>query len=114
MEVSSHALALGRVDGVRFDVAVFTNLTQDHLDFHRDMEDYFAAKATLFTPERATLAVVNIDDEYGRRLADADASVPRRHRVAAERRRRLDGRPTASVRARHAPCSTSRRPRGVS
>ena len=51
MEVSSHALALGRVDGVRFDVAGFTNLTQDHLDFHGDMEDYFDAKAALFTPD---------------------------------------------------------------
>ena len=52
MEVSSHALALGRVDGTTFDVAVFTNLTEDHLDFHADLEDYFAAKASLFTPER--------------------------------------------------------------
>ncbi len=50
MEVSSHALALGRVAGTHYDVAVFTNLSQDHLDFHAGMEDYFAAKATLFTP----------------------------------------------------------------
>ena len=51
MEVSSHALRLGRADGIRFGVAVFTNLTQDHLDFHADMEDYFAAKRLLFVPE---------------------------------------------------------------
>ena len=70
MEVSSHALAMGRVDGARFAVAGFTNLTQDHLDFHKTFEDYFAAKASLFTPERCDLAVVTIDDEYGRRLAE--------------------------------------------
>jgi UDP-N-acetylmuramoyl-L-alanyl-D-glutamate--2,6-diaminopimelate ligase len=68
MEVSSHALVMGRVDGVVFDVAVFTNLGRDHLDFHADMEDYFAAKAGLFTPERARRALVNVDDEFGRRL----------------------------------------------
>ncbi|WP_183094098.1 UDP-N-acetylmuramoyl-L-alanyl-D-glutamate--2,6-diaminopimelate ligase [Nocardioides stalactiti] len=75
MEVSSHALVLGRVDGVVFDVAVFTNLGRDHLDFHTDLDDYFAAKAQLFTPERARLGVVNIDDGHGRRLA-AEATVP--------------------------------------
>ena len=69
MEVSSHALVMGRVDGVVFDVAVFTNLGRDHLDFHADVEDYFQAKATLFTPERARRGLVNIDDPYGRRLA---------------------------------------------
>jgi UDP-N-acetylmuramoyl-L-alanyl-D-glutamate--2,6-diaminopimelate ligase len=68
MEVSSHALVMGRVDGVVFDVAVFTNLGRDHLDFHADMEDYFAAKAQLFTPERSGLGLVNVDDEFGRRL----------------------------------------------
>ena len=66
MEVSSHALVMGRVDGVVFDLAVFTNLGRDHLDFHADMDDYFAAKAQLFTPERARAGLVNIDDEYGR------------------------------------------------
>jgi UDP-N-acetylmuramoyl-L-alanyl-D-glutamate--2,6-diaminopimelate ligase len=71
MEVSSHALRYGRVDGVRFDVAAFTNLSQDHLDFHADMEDYFAAKASLFTPERSARGVVYADDPYGRRLLDA-------------------------------------------
>ncbi len=68
MEVSSHALVKGRVDGVVFDVAVFTNLGRDHLDFHADVEDYFAAKASLFTPERARRALINVDDAYGRRL----------------------------------------------
>ncbi|MDP3712650.1 MAG: UDP-N-acetylmuramoyl-L-alanyl-D-glutamate--2,6-diaminopimelate ligase [Mycobacteriales bacterium] len=71
MEVSSHALALGRVDGVRFDTAVFTNLSQDHLDFHASMEDYEAAKAELFTPRRATRGVVNVDDRAGERIAAA-------------------------------------------
>ena len=69
MEVSSHALVMGRVDGVVFDVAVFLNLGRDHLDFHADVEDYYRAKASLFTPERARLALVNVDDEHGRRLA---------------------------------------------
>jgi len=68
MEVSSHALAMGRVAGTRFAVAAFTNLSQDHLDFHRDMEDYFETKATLFDG-RAEHAVVCVDDEWGRRLA---------------------------------------------
>ncbi|MGN6130399.1 MAG: UDP-N-acetylmuramoyl-L-alanyl-D-glutamate--2,6-diaminopimelate ligase [Nocardioidaceae bacterium] len=68
MEVSSHALVMGRVDGVVFDVACFTNLGRDHLDFHETVEDYFQAKATLFTPEHARLGLVNIDDEHGRRL----------------------------------------------
>ncbi len=68
MEVSSHALVMGRVDGVRFDVAAFTNLGRDHLDFHADVEDYFAAKSSLFTPGRTGLALVNVDDGWGRRL----------------------------------------------
>lgn len=68
MEVSSHALVMGRVDGVVFDVAVFLNLGRDHLDFHTGVEDYYRAKASLFTPERARLALVNLDDEHGRRL----------------------------------------------
>jgi UDP-N-acetylmuramoyl-L-alanyl-D-glutamate--2,6-diaminopimelate ligase len=75
MEVSSHALVMGRVDGVVFDVACFTNLGRDHLDFHADVEDYFAAKASLFTPERARLGLVNADDEFGRRLAN-QAAIP--------------------------------------
>ncbi|MCB9373608.1 MAG: UDP-N-acetylmuramoyl-L-alanyl-D-glutamate--2,6-diaminopimelate ligase [Microthrixaceae bacterium] len=75
MEVSSHALAMHRVDGTRFRVAVFTNLSADHLDFHPTMEDYFQAKARLFTPELADAAVVNVDDPRGRLLRDA-ALVP--------------------------------------
>jgi UDP-N-acetylmuramoyl-L-alanyl-D-glutamate--2,6-diaminopimelate ligase len=75
MEVSSHALALGRVDGLRVDVAAFTNLQRDHLDFHGDMEGYFAAKAALFTPEHAARAVVCVDDAWGMRLA-REATVP--------------------------------------
>lgn len=72
MEVSSHALELRRVDGVEFDVVIFTNLSQDHLDYHGTMENYFTAKTKLFTSRSATgkacQAVVNADDEYGRRL----------------------------------------------
>jgi UDP-N-acetylmuramoyl-L-alanyl-D-glutamate--2,6-diaminopimelate ligase len=69
MEVSSHALAQGRVLGCPFEVAVFTNLTQDHLDFHCDMDDYFAAKALLFSPDYLKgSAVINLDDAYGQKL----------------------------------------------
>ena len=75
MEVSSHALVQGRVDGIVFDVAVFLNLGRDHLDFHGTVEDYFAAKATLFTPRHASHAVINVGDPYGRRLA-ASTSLP--------------------------------------
>jgi len=70
MEVSSHALAEGRVEGLRFDVAAFTNLSHDHLDYHGTMEAYFEAKASLFTAERARCAVVDVDDPWGRRLVD--------------------------------------------
>ncbi len=83
MEVSSHALALGRVDGVRFAVGAFTNLSQDHLDFHADFEDYYAAKRKLFVPDTASAqtptsqsrsvaaqtCVICVDDAWGRRLA---------------------------------------------
>jgi UDP-N-acetylmuramoyl-L-alanyl-D-glutamate--2,6-diaminopimelate ligase len=75
MEVSSHALVMGRVAGVVFDVAVFTNLGRDHLDFHADMDDYYAAKASLFTPDRARAGLVNADDVWGRRLVE-EASIP--------------------------------------
>jgi UDP-N-acetylmuramoyl-L-alanyl-D-glutamate--2,6-diaminopimelate ligase len=79
MEVSSHSLSLGRVAGTSFDVAIFTNLSQDHLDFHADLEDYFRAKASLFMPPEqgpsrlasTAIGVVNIDDKYGRRLASS-------------------------------------------
>lgn len=74
MEVSSHALALGRCEAISFDVAIFTNLSQDHLDFHSDMEDYFGAKRLLFESGPGH-SVVNVDDEYGRRLAAEFESV---------------------------------------
>jgi len=70
MEVSSHALALGRADAIVFAVAAFTNLGRDHLDFHPDEEAYFEAKASLFTPERTRRAVLNVDDPRGRQLAE--------------------------------------------
>jgi UDP-N-acetylmuramoyl-L-alanyl-D-glutamate--2,6-diaminopimelate ligase len=69
MEVSSHALALHRVDGTKFAVVGFTHLTQDHLDFHGDMESYFLSKQRLFTSDFAEHAVVVVDDEWGRRVA---------------------------------------------
>jgi UDP-N-acetylmuramoyl-L-alanyl-D-glutamate--2,6-diaminopimelate ligase len=75
MEVSSHAISYHRVDAVMFDIAGFTNLTQDHLDLHGSMEDYFRTKAELFTPGRARRAVVTVDDHWGARLA-AEATVP--------------------------------------
>lgn len=75
MEVTSHALVLHRVEGLRFDSAAFTNLSQDHLDFHAGMEDYFAAKRSLFIAERSAKGAVNVDDPYGRRL-HAEAAVP--------------------------------------
>jgi UDP-N-acetylmuramoyl-L-alanyl-D-glutamate--2,6-diaminopimelate ligase len=78
MEVSSHALVLHRADAIHFAVKVFTNLSQDHLDFHVDMEDYFAAKRLLFSGEGGApiieleggISVINLDDPYGRRLAE--------------------------------------------
>jgi UDP-N-acetylmuramoyl-L-alanyl-D-glutamate--2,6-diaminopimelate ligase len=75
MEVSSHALALHRVDGTRFRVAVFTNLSQDHLDLHGTMERYFAAKARLFDPSLSDEGVVCVDGPYGELLADG-AGIP--------------------------------------
>ncbi len=74
MEVSSHALALGRVDGMRFHTAVFTNLTRDHLDFHGTMESYFAAKRLLFVPEAGaapSAAILNFDDPWAHRIEPA-------------------------------------------
>src|SRR5438270_10755552 len=74
MEVSSHAVAQGRIRGLEWDVAVFTNLTQDHLDFHGTMENYYGAKAKLFhslaeqKKKRKAVAVVNVDDRYGEKL----------------------------------------------
>lgn len=75
MEVSSHAISFHRVDGVEFDVAGFTNLTQDHLDLHGSMEEYFQTKARLFTPGRARRAVVTVDDDWGVKLSAA-AGIP--------------------------------------
>ena len=75
MEVSSHAVSFHRVDGVVFDVAGFTNLTQDHLDLHGTMDEYFQTKARLFTTRRARAAVVTVDDDWGRKLA-AEAEIP--------------------------------------
>jgi UDP-N-acetylmuramoyl-L-alanyl-D-glutamate--2,6-diaminopimelate ligase len=68
MEVTSHGLALHRTEGLVFEAATFTNLSQDHLDFHSSMQDYFAAKRSLFRPETAHRAAVNVDDPYGREL----------------------------------------------
>ena len=94
MEVSSHALALGRVYGLDFAAAVFTNLTRDHLDFHKTMENYFAAKQLLFSGaggEPPPLAVINRDDEYGRKIETAGATKTLWYGFGAD----------ADVRARH-------------
>ncbi len=89
MEVSSHALEMGRVEGIHFAAAIFTNLTQDHLDFHADMEEYFLAKRRLFVPASSSssryepsIAVLNVDDPYGQRLA---AELPGAATFAIER-----------------------------
>ncbi len=71
LEVSSHALAMHRVDGTEFDAVVFTNLGHDHLDLHGSHEEYFRAKARLFGPPFSSLGVINVDDPYGRLIADA-------------------------------------------
>ncbi len=76
MEVSSHAIEMHRADGLRFSTAVFTNLTRDHLDYHHDMESYFAAKRKLFDGSlgmKPLASAINIDDEYGRRLLETAA-----------------------------------------
>ena len=91
MEVSSHALVQSRVEGIHFDVAVFTNLSHDHLDYHGTMEDYFEAKSMLFTPSHALRGVVYADDAWGRRAPRAGPHPDRRrpplrrerHRAAA-------------------------------
>jgi UDP-N-acetylmuramyl pentapeptide synthase len=77
MEVSSHALAQSRVEGITFDVAVFTNLSHEHLDFHKTMEAYWETKASLFTPERAAQGIVLADDPAGERLL-TEARIPMR------------------------------------
>ena len=116
LEVSSHALVQHRLDGYRHDVAVFTNLSQDHLDYHGTMEAYFAAKQLLFSPEHAFQAVVNRDDPYGRRLIETLAipvgyfSIDQAEELEvglAESRFRLDGelvrvRPGGEINVRNA------------
>ncbi|HEU5269434.1 MAG TPA: UDP-N-acetylmuramoyl-L-alanyl-D-glutamate--2,6-diaminopimelate ligase [Jatrophihabitans sp.] len=98
MEVSSHALRLGRVDGTEFEVGAFTNLSQDHLDFHADMADYFAAKALLFDG-RARREVVMVDDEWGRRLVrDGTVTVSAAGATADWRAERIETRPDGSSR----------------
>src|SRR5262249_3365946 len=100
VEVSSHALSLERVAGCRFDVAVFTNLTRDHLDFHGDMESYYQAKKRLFgMRKQSAAAVVNLDDDAGRRLA-SEVAPP----VVTSSAR---GREGAVVRAASARCDLS-------
>jgi len=69
IEVSSHALVQGRTDGVRFDSAIFTNLSRDHIDYHGDMQSYFAAKAQLFAHDKLKHRIINIDSEFGEKLA---------------------------------------------
>lgn len=92
MEVSSHALAQGRVSGVRFHTGVFTNLTQDHLDYHGTMEAYFAAKARLFGEEyKPAHAVINVDDEYGRRIGTAAGTVVLRYGLGKGAELRAEG-----------------------
>ena len=76
MEVTSVGLDQGRVEGTEFDVSIFTNLTQDHLDYHGDLETYYRAKRALFVPERTALAAVNVDDPYGVRLVSELRDVP--------------------------------------
>ena len=83
MEISSHALELRRADGIHVAVAIFTNLTQDHLDFHPTMEDYFLAKRRLFASPLTDVKVANVDDPYGRRLAE---EFPRRPRYGSTRK----------------------------
>ena len=113
VEVSSHALDQGRVDAVRFDTAVFTNLTRDHLDYHGTIEAYFDAKARLFRAPGLRRAVVNVRDEFGRRIADAlDPSVEpvffsTSNDVWAPRGRRLD--PPAGTARDHRRAHAARR-----
>ncbi|MEE4023179.1 UDP-N-acetylmuramoyl-L-alanyl-D-glutamate--2,6-diaminopimelate ligase [Gordonia sp. PKS22-38] len=106
MEVSSHALALGRVDGAHFAIGAFTNLSQDHLDFHRTMRAYFEAKAQLFAPAASTSAVrsvICVDDEWGRRMVE----VARGDRRSADRHAALVTVSTGAVPAQwHAGPST--------
>ena len=100
MEVSSHALTLGRADAVVFAAAAFTNLGRDHLDFHSDEEAYFEAKASLFVPERTRHAVVNVDDPRGPQLAERVAGDGRVELTTVSRAVRRTGRWTRPARRR--------------
>ena len=116
MEVSSHALALGRADGVHFAAAIFTNLTQDHLDFHATMEEYFQAKRRLFVPDvterrrhpARAVSVVNVGDPYGRRLAH-ELEVRSTFAVLSERERRTTATPPTATRPATLPTTVERR-----
>ena len=109
MEVSSHALSQHRVDGVVYDVALFTNLSQDHLDYHPTMRDYFLAKAQLFTPEHSRSGIVCVDDEWGRELATL-ATVPVTTVTRSPRWTRTGGWSVAKATRRSSPCLTGRPP----
>lgn len=93
MEVSSHSLSYGRVDALNFAVSGYTNLTQDHLDLHGTMEDYYQTKAQLFTPEHSSAAVVMVDDPYGARLVD-QAQIPTESLSLDENHKHADWRVT--------------------
>ena len=96
MEVSSHALELHRADAIHFAAAIFTNLTQDHLDFHDTMDAYYAAKRMLFADLRPPASIVNVDDPYGqargRARRSADVRAPRSRRLPGDRRQHGPGR----------------------
>ena len=99
MEVSSHALAQGRVEAVEYHIGVFTNLSRDHLDYHRDMEDYFLAKASLFA-RPLPVAVINIDDAHGRRLLDENRVHPKTRVIAVSSQNHAHPRAALTLRAR--------------
>ncbi len=91
MEVSSHALHQHRINGVVFDVGIFTNLSGDHLDYHKSMEEYFEAKKILFTSEYTNVGVIGIDNDYGLQLfkeAEIDKSLTDSHRRLSSRQKR--------------------------
>ena len=100
MEVSSHALAQGRVAAVEYHIGVFTNLSRDHLDYHRDMEDYFLAKASLFA-RPLPVAVINIDDAHGRRLLDENRVHPATRVIAVSSHEQTHPRAAQTLRARN-------------
>lgn len=99
MEVSSHALAQGRVAAVEYHIGVFTNLSRDHLDYHHDMEDYFLAKASLFA-RPLPVAVINIDDAHGRRLLDENRVHPKTRVIAVSSQNHTHSRAALTLRAR--------------